>query len=394
MGMFSDLFGIGKGGGGEERQNAIIELQKVGVPSPEEMYVQIQNLIQQGVITPEELDTYLLGPTGFEEISVDPQFLSAQIDSLNQLREISASGGLDAIDKAKIREIQDSLRATSRGNIDALGQQARERGVGGSDFELVSKQMAAQNAANQASREGTDVAAQAQQRKMDAIKSQAALGGQLQSQQYGEAANKAQAQDTIQAFNTANRQNVAATNVGARNLAQEKNVAATQRISDVNTASDNAEKLRRAGLVQQDYQNRLNKAMAVSGQYSASASGADDLSKQKAAAEMGGWNALIGAGATMVASDENLKKDIKPADKSLDEFMAEINPSKFRYKQPEKHGEGERFGTMAQAIEPTEVGKTMVRNTPDGKMLDNEATISALLAAVGRLAQRLDNGGK
>ena len=45
-------------------------------------------------------------------------------------------------------------------------------------------------------------------------------------------------------------------------------------------------------------------------------------------------------------------------------------------------------------LEKIEVGKTIVENTPKGKVLDNDAVLSALLAAVGRLAHRLEKEGK
>lgn len=394
MGFFSDLFG-GQGGGDEARRNAIIELQRVEVPNPEQMFVQIEELIQQGIITPEELDTYLLGDTAFEDIEIDPQLLEAQLESLNSLKAIVQAGGLTAIDKAAIRKIQDTIRTTSRGNVLALRQQARERGIGGSDFELVSRQLASQSAANVASREGGEVAARAEQRKLDAIKAQADLSGQLRTQSYGEQANLAKSRDVIESFNVANKQQVARENVGTRNIAQATNLRETQRIADVNVGGANLEKLRRAGLTQQDYQNRLNKALGIAGAYQAEGAAQDKAAQQKAAAEAAGWSSLIQAGATLgsagIASDIRNKADIKPADKSLDIFIAELEPSSFRYKDEKKYGSGERFGIMAQDAERTEVGKTMVINTPDGLALDKDATLSALLAAVARLGKRVEN---
>jgi len=53
-----------------------------------------------------------------------------------------------------------------------------------------------------------DVSAQAQSRALQALMQGGQLGGQIRQQDFGEQSEKAQAQDAINRFNTANRQQV------------------------------------------------------------------------------------------------------------------------------------------------------------------------------------------
>lgn len=82
------------------------------------------------------------------------------------------------------------------------------------------------------------------------------------------------------------------------------------------------------------------------------------------------------------------------ADVKADELTRSIRPQTYEYK-PEATAAfglhpGQRYGVMAQDLEKTPLGKTMVVNTPMGKMIEPRAALGATLAALGRLGQRLD----
>lgn len=105
-----------------------------------------------------------------------------------------------------------------------------------------------------------------------------------------------------------------------------------------------------------------------------------------------GW-ALVGQAANIgaqaaIASDRTLKKDVRKASSSIDDMLDKLEATVYRYKD-EKHGQGRRAGIMAQDLEGSTMGRRVVRDTPEGKMLDVNAAISAGLAASARLNQRL-----
>jgi len=103
----------------------------------------------------------------------------------------------------------------------------------------------------------------------------------------------------------------------------------------------------------------------------------------------GAMSAIGGALGSLKISDENLKEDIKPSGKKLDNFMKAL--SGFEYKYKKGLGEpGKKFGIMAQDLEKSELGKTLVVETPIGKMVDTGHASLGALAAIARLQKRLE----
>ena len=113
---------------------------------------------------------------------------------------------------------------------------------------------------------------------------------------------------------------------------------------------------------------------------------------QQATSAMGGFISSATAAATMPKSDKNSKKNIKPADDKVDSFLSALKASKYEYKDASKPGtaKGDRFGIMAQDLEKSEMGKSLVVDTPNGKMIDTNQSIGAVLAAQSRLNDRLN----
>lgn len=99
----------------------------------------------------------------------------------------------------------------------------------------------------------------------------------------------------------------------------------------------------------------------------------------------------LGQGA-MLMSDENEKKNIEPkryAMEEIEQFLKVLKPSTYEYKD-QKNGGGEKMGIMAQDLEKSEIGKTMVDTLPGGeKVVDTNKAIGALLAANADMAKRI-----
>lgn len=118
--------------------------------------------------------------------------------------------------------------------------------------------------------------------------------------------------------------------------------------------------------------------------------------KQLGAARRGQDIGLIGGGASgggamisaLAASDERLKTDIKDGEKDVREFLSKIGAHSYRYKD-EKHGKGTFVSPMAQELERTKLGKAMVVETPEGKMVDYGKGFGAILAATAALNRKV-----
>lgn len=109
----------------------------------------------------------------------------------------------------------------------------------------------------------------------------------------------------------------------------------------------------------------------------------------------GSWMDKYGAataqGLGWAASDRRLKTDIEksPDAKWIDAF-SKIPAYTFRYKD-EKHGKGEQYGIMAQDLEKAGLGH-VVRDEPDGKMIDGAKLAAANTAFLGALAREARKG--
>ena len=111
-----------------------------------------------------------------------------------------------------------------------------------------------------------------------------------------------------------------------------------------------------------------------------------------------GAKIATGGGEAAAASDENMKTDIKEnkddASKTISEFMDALKSYTYEYKkgvkQPEgkPNPEGEVKSVMAQDLEKTDLGKQMVTDTPDGKVVDYAQGMAPLLAAIAELNKR------
>lgn len=391
MGLFS---GPSKDSADKKFQAALDAINGVKAPTVEEQKIQLEQLVQQGIITPEEMQTYLQEDSGMADINIDPRFRQAQVGALTQLQDIATEGGLTATDRARMQDIFDAQNAEERGQREAIEQNARERGIGGSDFMLASKLISNQEGANRAARQGMDVAALAEQRALEAMIRAGELGGNIDQQEFEQQAKIKAAQDAVNQFNTATRQQVAGVNVGARNTAQQLNLGESQRIADTNTTNTNINRERDANLIQQKFQNEMDKARAAAGIYGQWGTNEQAAANSKYGAQMGAFGtALTGAatlGAGALASDVMNKEEIAPADVDLDEFMVSLQPYKYKYKDKAKHGDGEQHGVMAQDMAKTKTGAAIVKQTPDGLVIDTNKGFGVLAAAIGRLNKKLE----
>lgn len=92
-------------------------------------------------------------------------------------------------------------------------------------------------------------------------------------------------------------------------------------------------------------------------------------------------------------SDRDVKENIKPlknASGEIGKFLSTLKPSQYNYKDS-FNGTGEKVGVMAQDLEKSKVGRTLVDQAPDGtKMVDTNKAIGALLAGMADLNKKVE----
>lgn len=280
-------------------EKAASQYDSIRVPTPEELQVQLQNLIQQGEITPEEAQAYLVENSAYSGLDLSGgEGRQAELAALNELRGITEAGGLTAQDRAKIADIQEQMGTANRGAQEAIMQNAAQRGISGSGLEMASRLMAQQQAASDANRQGLQTAADAEKRALEAIIAQGGAGSRLSSADFEREAKVAEAKDLMARFNATNQQQVGLTNVAARNAAQAANLAEKQRIADFNKQQENQNRLRGSDLKQQAFENQ----MQLAGGKAAALSGAAQSANQRAQSQQQLYGSLIGTGGQMLGS--------------------------------------------------------------------------------------------
>lgn len=105
---------------------------------------------------------------------------------------------------------------------------------------------------------------------------------------------------------------------------------------------------------------------------------------------------FVGPSSTQARSDERAKTDIKDGTKNLGAFLDALSASEYRYKN-EKDGKGRFISPMAQELEKTPLGKSMVVDSEDGKMVHYGRAAGTYLSIAAMLHDRLkkvEKGGK
>lgn len=101
----------------------------------------------------------------------------------------------------------------------------------------------------------------------------------------------------------------------------------------------------------------------------------------------------LSAGIGAFFSDVRLKHNIdEVSDDEIDNFLKHASPKMFDYDEEaveEGAPRGRQMGVMAQDLEKSEMGREMVEDTDEGKMVSGEQTIGALLAIAANQNKRI-----
>lgn len=301
MGLLDGL--LGGSDGTREMSQSVDEWRKLATPDIEQMKIQLEGLVQQGQMTPEEAQNVLLGQSDMNNISLDPKLKQTQMDALSSLMDISDSGGMTTMDKANLSKIQNQEMAAQRGQREAILQNAQARGMGGSGLEMMAQLQNQQDSATRQSQRDLDVAGMAQQRALDSLIQGGNMAGQIGAQDFGQQAQVAGANDAIARFNAQNQNANNQFNVSARNQAQAQNLAEKQRVADQNVNNRNQSQMNNKALIQQDFQNRATKAGGMSGSL-ANQAGMKQGQQQADTQFIGN---LVGAGVSAYTAGANKK---------------------------------------------------------------------------------------
>lgn len=163
------------------------------------------------------------GPSAMGSVTTNPANNAAQQAQLAALSRLSANGGRSAASDANLASIQANENANAKGQRDAIMQSAAARGQGGSGASLLAQLQGAQSSTDRQSAEDLGVAGQQASTAIGAGQAAAGIGANMENQQFGEGAAKAQAADSIARFNAGQQQAVNDATASAKNSSQTMN---------------------------------------------------------------------------------------------------------------------------------------------------------------------------
>lgn len=264
--------GIGAIGQAEARDRsekalaeAVAFYESIGIPSIEAQKLAFEELKQQGVLTPELEQAILEGPSAFESLTEDPSLREDQRASYLALKDIADQGGLTAVSEANLNRGLTRAANESKSRRDAAMSRLAAQGRAGSGFQLAADLAGEQDAATLGNQTALDVNAEAQRQALEAMAQSGAMAGNIRSQDYRVAADRAGAADAIGARNASAKRDAQSANVNRLNSAQEANLREKQRIDDANVGLRNQAEQYNKGLFQQKFQNELNLASGKAG---------------------------------------------------------------------------------------------------------------------------------
>ena len=265
-GIIGDDKAKGQSRAAERRlQEALEEFRRIKTPNIEEQKLDLENYQYLADLMPMLEGVETLGPSGYEQISVDPRLKAEQMSALEKLSGLSESG-LTPADIAALEQVRRGAASEAEAKQGQILQEMQQRGQGGSGAELIARLKAAQSGADRQSAEGLEIAKMAQQRALEALSQSANLAGSLRGQEYNEQSDLAKARDIVNRFNTENRQSVQQRNVGTQNQAQQFNLQNRQNMANQNVGLRNQQQQYNKELLQQQFQNQLQRAQGISGQ--------------------------------------------------------------------------------------------------------------------------------
>lgn len=285
----------------EERALAVWEDLKADLPDLQARRLVLDKLKSVGQYTPELEQAILTNDTELAKIAIPEKYKDAQDQALTGLQNVVDSGGVTPAERASEEELKADLGNTTKGIRERILQKAAERGTLSGGQVVAEQLQGAQGVSDQASLEAFKNKANARQMALDALEKEGNMATNLRTQDFGEQKSVADAQDTINKFNTSQSADSQTRNVQNKNNASQYNLNNDQRIADTNVGLENQETIYNLEqpnkVAQQKFDNEKSIASGQTNQFNQMAQ-TDQKAGQDTAAMWSG----IGSGISKIGS--------------------------------------------------------------------------------------------
>lgn len=266
----------------------IAKLDSVGMPPDQSAAIILDQYKQAGLLTPQLEQQVKDSVSSFQGIKTDQASRNMQTQALQRMAQYGKAG-LTPDERAVLNQSRQSVQRDNEAKQQQIIQNMAARGQGGGGAELAARLAASQGSADQASQQADSVSSMAAQRALQAIGAQSNMAGQLRTQDFGEEATKANAQDQMNRFNVQNQMAINQRNTTVGNQAQAANLMNAQDLSNKNVGQNNQEKYNQLNRQRQNWLDKMSYAQAYMnplGAYGQAHAGQEDA-KAKMDAAMG-----------------------------------------------------------------------------------------------------------
>lgn len=267
MSLLDTLTGGADSNAQSAEQTALENFATLQNPTAQQLTIpQLQQYVVAGLMTPAQAQAYLVNNNAYNNIQLSPEAMAAEEQALAQTQNIANTGGNDAEAKLAMQQAQDAATSTLAGEEGANVLQAEQRGVAPGLAAEAENEADIGNNANALFGSDQQAAAAAEARQLQAIQNASTQAGNIENQEYTQAANQAAAQNAIEQFNAQNQTNVSQSNAANTQAANAYNAENAQNVSNANTQENAASEIYNATQAPQTaYQDALQKAEGESG---------------------------------------------------------------------------------------------------------------------------------
>lgn len=322
----------------------------------------------------------------------------ARLRALNKLEGVADSGetAQGALDRARM--IGDSGMRDKAARDAILAREQEMSGGNNTGRRLADQLLNSQAGADRRAMGDLGVQANLEGSRLSALQGIGSMGSGLTADQQ----RQQEARDRIAQFNNQNQ----SSRDFANNATANQTLLGRDERAKENLNLRNQQQEMNNALSQQRFQNQAGVAQGKAGQQASFGQNMQQNSQFNAGLtsqnnqfgqQMQAQYAQMGAkaGGAMAASDRRVKTGIEKAELDIEDFLNSLTGYRYKYKDPfsEFATPGTKVGIMAQDIENTLPGQSIVKETDKGKVIDTKEAVNPILASLGNINERLKKVG-
>ena len=325
----------------------------------------------------------------------------ARLRALNKLEGVADSGETAQGEADRARMLADSGMRDKAARDAILAREQEMSGGNNTGRRLADQLLNSQAGSDRRAMGDLGVQANLEGSRLSALQGIGSMGSGLTADQQ----RQQEARDRIAQFNTQNQNS----RDFANNATANQTLLGKDDRARENLNLRNQQQQMNNDLSQQRFQNQAGVAQGKAGQQASFGQNMQQNSQYNAGltsqnnqfgqqmqaqyAQMGMKG--LGAAASAMGSDKRMKTGVEKAELDIEDFLNSLTGYRYKYKDPfsEFATPGTKVGIMAQDIENTLPGQSIVKETDKGKVIDTKEAVNPILASLGNINERLKKVG-